>query len=347
MTSFASDALLGHDKAKRIFEAAFANGTLHHAWILAGPKGLGKAGFAKLAAQFLLESDMSSLASSKPLEIQPDSQAAKLLAAGSHPDFRMLQRGGKTDKEEKKARESGIDSLEPHELKRNISIDQVRSLQSLFNTQASIASHRVVIIDAIDDLERAGANALLKNLEEPPEKTVFLLVSHAPERLLPTIRSRCQLLRFEPLGEFQMREVLMNMAPDLDEPETEALIRAGKGSPGRALQYVDAGLSELEGLALQILETGDEDNRIKNDLARKLSLKAATPRYHAFLDLVPGLVADHVRSADWPDRIQSIETWQEICKLAGTAVPKALDGQAVVFRLASMMGSLALRSEPA
>lgn len=347
MTSYASDTLLGHDKAKRIFAAAFANGTLHHAWILAGPKGLGKAGFAKLAAQFLLESDASSLTSSERLEIHSDSQAAKLLAAGSHPDFRMLQRGGKTDKEEKKARESGIESLEPHELKRNISIDQVRSLQSLFNTQASIASHRVVIIDAIDDLERGGANALLKNLEEPPEKTIFLLVSHAPERLLPTIRSRCQLLRFEPLGEAQMREVLMNMAPDLDEPETEALIRAGKGAPGRALQYMDAGLAELEGLALQILKTGDRDNRIKNDLARKLALKAAMPRYHAFLDLVPGLVADHVRSAESPDRIQSIETWQEICDLAGMAVPKALDGQAVVFRLASMMGSLALRSEPA
>ncbi|SIN97308.1 DNA polymerase-3 subunit delta' [Parasphingorhabdus marina DSM 22363] len=338
---------MGHDQAKRVFASAFEKGTLHHAWILAGPKGLGKAGFARQAAQFLLESDRHSPAPSNRLEIDAESQAARLLAAGSHPDFRLLQRGGKSDKEDKKARESGIESLEAHELKRNISIDQVRSLQSLFNTQASIASHRVVIIDAIDDLERGGANALLKNLEEPPLKTVFLLVSHTPERLLPTIRSRCQILRFEPLDDAQMREVLQQLAPDLDNPETEALIRAGKGAPGRALQYVDAGLAELEQLAMQILESGDPDNRIRNDLARKLSLKAATARYHAFLDLVPGLVADHVRSNRDSDRIRAIETWQEICDLAGMAVPKALDSQAVIFRLASMMGSLALRREPA
>lgn len=347
MTSFASDMLLGHDQAKKVFASAFAKGTLHHAWILAGPKGLGKAGFAKLAAQFLLESDPPMANSSRKLEINSESQAAKLLAAGSHPDFRLLQRGGKSDKEEKKARESGIDSLEPHELKRNISIDQVRSLQSLFNTQASISSHRVVIIDAIDDLERGGANALLKNLEEPPEKTVFFLVSHAPERLLPTIRSRCQALRFEPLDDARMRRALEQVAPGLDGPETDALIRAGKGAPGRALQYVDAGLAELEQLSTQILHTGDEDNRIKNELARKLSLKAAMARYHAFLDLVPGLVADHIRSSGNADKMTSIETWQEICDLAGMAVPKALDSQAVVFRLASMMGSLALRQEPA
>lgn len=347
MTSFASDTLLGHDQAKRVFASAFAKGTLHHAWILAGPKGLGKAGFARRAAQFLLESDPAMAVSPGKLEINSESQAAKLLTAGSHPDFRLLQRGGKSDKEEKKARESGIDSLEPHELKRNISIDQVRSLQSLFNTQASISSHRVVIIDAIDDLERGGANALLKNLEEPPEKTVFFLVSHAPERLLPTIRSRCQILRFEPLDDARMRRVLEQVAPGLDGPETDALIRAGKGAPGRALQYVDAGLAELEQLSTQILQTGDEDNRIKNELARKLSLKAAMARYHAFLDLVPGLVADHIRSSGNADKMTCIETWQEICDLAGMAVPKALDSQAVVFRLASMMGSLALRQEPA
>lgn len=347
MTSSRPSPLLGHEQARQIFAQSCAKGTLHHAWILAGPRGLGKASFAKQAAQYLLESDSLSYPTGPDLEIDPSSQSAKLLAARSHPDFRMLQRGGKTDKEEKKARENGVDSLEEHELKRNISIAQVRSLQSLFNTQSSISAYRLVIIDAIDDLERGGANALLKNLEEPPENTIFLLVSHAPERLLPTIRSRCQILRFDPLNDDQMRQVLANFDPKLGGADLEALVRAGEGSPGRALQYVSAGLAELEKEAQEIMRTGDRDNRIKNSLARKLSLKAATPRYLAFLDRVPSLIANEVKTRQGSKDIRSIEVWREASDLAAMAVPKALDNQAVVFQLGSLMGSLALHQQQA
>lgn len=347
MTSSPSSQLLGHEQARQIFAQSCTRGTLHHAWILAGPRGLGKASFAKRAAQYLLESDPLSSPTNPDLNVDATSQAAKLLSAGSHPDFRLLQRGGKTDKEDKKARENGIESLEEHELKRNISIAQVRSLQSLFNTQSSISSFRLVIIDAIDDLERGGANALLKNLEEPPENTIFLLVSHAPERLLPTIRSRCQVLRFDPLNDDQMRQILTSFDPKLGDADLEALVRAGEGSPGRALQYVSAGLAELEQEAQEIMRTGDRDNRIKNGLARKLSLKAAMPRYHAFLDRVPSLIANEVKFRQGPKNIRSIEIWREASNLASMAVPKALDNQAVIFQLGSLMGSLALHQQQA
>ncbi len=340
MTSF-----LGHDKAQRIFCQSFDKGTLHHAWILAGPKGLGKAGFAKQAAQFLLDSSVQPTVTNDGFILDDFSQSAKLLTAGSHPDFRLVQRGGKTDKEDKKAREEGIDSLEEHELKRNISIAQIRNLQPLFATQASISRYRVVVIDAIDDLERGGANALLKNLEEPPKDTVFLLVSHAPERLLPTIRSRCQILRFDPLKDDQMRTALSALAPKLDQTEINALIAAGEGAPGKSLQYIDADLAELESLARDIMKTGDKNNQIKSDLARKLSLKAATPRYQAFLSRAPSLMAQHIKtagtnSAGHPST-KAIDTWRDASNLAAIAVPKALDNQAVIFRLGSLMGSLA------
>lgn len=342
MTSF-----IGHEKTQRIFRQSFNKGTLHHAWILAGPKGLGKAGFAKQAAQFLLDSNNANPSTQTGFALDDQSQGAKLLAARSHPDFRLVQRGGKTDKEEKKAREEGVHTLEEHELKRNISIAQIRSLQSLFATQASISTYRVVVIDAIDDLERGGANALLKNLEEPPKNTVFLLVSHAPERLLPTIRSRCQILRFDPLDESQMRRALSGVAPKLDEVELDALIAAGEGSPGRSLQYVDAGLAELEDLAHDIMRTGDKSNQIKSDLARKLSLKAATPRYQAFLARAPSLMAQHIKSAGNKSSGNAIELWREASDLAAMASPKALDSQAVIFRLGSLMGSLAQQDEHA
>ncbi|GAB5489474.1 MAG: DNA polymerase III subunit delta' [Parasphingorhabdus sp.] len=298
---------------------------------------MGKAGFAKQAAHFLLSSGQGS---SKFCD-DPNDQTSKLLSAGSHPDFRLLERGPRTDKEEKKVRDSGLKSLDEHELARNIKIAQVRSLQSLFSSQSSISQYRVVIIDAIDDLERSGANALLKNLEEPPKKTVFLLVSHAPERLLPTIRSRCQILRFDPLSDNQMVEILRNHSAHLETQEVQSLVKAGEGSPGQALQFIDVNLSELEEIAENIMQSGDRSNVLKIDLSKKLALKAATPRYHAFLSRAPTMMAQQIKLLDRELQLQAIEKWREASELAAVAIPKALDNQAVVFQIGSLMGSLA------
>ncbi|WP_373492483.1 DNA polymerase III subunit delta' [Parasphingorhabdus sp.] len=331
MTSY-----LGHDRPRQIFRQSLANGRLHHAWILAGDKGLGKAGFAQQAAHFLLNS--RNIPSSF-CEIQDD-EAGHLLAAGSHPDFRLLRRGPKADKEEKKARDNGLGSLEEHELARNIKVEQIRALQPLFQNQASISEYRVVVIDAADDLERAGANALLKNLEEPPKNTIFFLISHMPDRLLPTIRSRCQMLRFDPLNNDDMRAVLKSAAPKLDDANLEALVIAGEGSPGRALQYVEVGLAELEEIAREIMKSGDRDNRLKSELARKLSLKAAAPRYRAFLERAPSMIAEQIKGGQAGCSLQTIEKWREASDLAAVALPKALDNQAVIFRLGALMEGL-------
>jgi DNA polymerase-3 subunit delta' len=150
--------------------------------------------------------------------------AAHLAAAGSHPDLMRLER---------LVRENSTTG----DLARNISVDQVRSLQRLFNTTASLSPWRAVIVDSIDDLERNAANALLKNLEEPPPSSVFLLVSHAPERLLPTIRSRCRLLRLSRLDDDAMTSALRAALPDAEDKEIGDLAAAGNGSPGRALAW--------------------------------------------------------------------------------------------------------------
>src|SRR6202012_4948803 len=106
----------------------------------------------------------------------------------------------------------------------SISIDQVRTLQAMFATTPSLSRRRVIVIDAIDDLERPAANALLKNLEEPPAGTIFLLASHAPGRLLPTIRSRCRLLRFETLGDDAMAAIIREEIPEASVEEVAALV---------------------------------------------------------------------------------------------------------------------------
>lgn len=332
MTSY-----LGHQKPRKIFYQSLAKDKLHHAWILAGDRGLGKAAFAQQAAHFLLNSRNQPVTFSET----QDDEAGHLLSAGSHPDFRLLSRGPKGDKEEKKARDNGLTSLEEHELARNIKVNQVRALQPLFQNQASISEYRVVVIDAADDLERAGANAILKNLEEPPKNTIFFLISHMPDRLLPTIRSRCQMLRFEPLGDDEMRLLLKAAAPKLAATDIETLVLAGEGSPGRALQYIEIGLVELEDIAREIIKTGDRDNRLKSELARKLALKAAAPRYRAFLERAPSLMAEQIKTTQIPRSMEAIEKWREASELATAALPKALDNQAVIFRLGSLMGDLA------
>src|SRR5262249_19606065 len=150
--------------------------------------------------------------------------------AGSHPDLMRLER---------LTRESGT------ELARSITVDQVRGLQRLFATTASMSPWRAVVVDSVDDLEPNAANALLKNLEEPPGSTVFLLVSHAPERLLPTIRSRCRVLRLAPLKSDAMASALREALPEADAEEIAALLEVGEGAPGRAIAF--RGL-DIEGL---------------------------------------------------------------------------------------------------
>ena len=138
-----------------------------------------------------------------------------------------------------------------------------------------------------------------------------------------------------------MAEVLKAKSPNLDNNELQALVKAGEGSPGQALQFIDAQISELEEIADKIMVSGDRSNALKSDLARKLALKAATPRYRAFLTRAPSLMAQRIKLMDKNKQLQAIEKWQEASDLAAVAIPKALDNQAVIFQLSSLMGSLA------
>ena len=161
--------------------AAWQSRKLHHAWLLAGPRGVGKALFAQAAARAVLAEAAGPPVDLPGLETPDDHPIVRLVDAGSHPDLRA--RAARTTK--------------TGELARNISVDQVRDAQrSCSASTPSMSPWRAVVIDSVDDLEAPAANALLKMLEEPPANSLFLLVSHAPGRLLPTIRSRCRMLDF-------------------------------------------------------------------------------------------------------------------------------------------------------
>lgn len=314
----------GHDPQIAAFRAAMTQGRMHHAWLLAGPRGLGKAMFAMIAAHTYLD-DADDFA------IHSDGRTARLIAAESHPDFMLLERAEKRDKTGEKTGDRG----------RNIGVDQVRGLQKLFATTPTFSSRRAIIIDSVDDMERNAANALLKNLEEPPSDTLFLLVSHSPGKLLPTIRSRCRMLRFQPLPDDEMVAVLRAQLPDIGDTELAALIRAGQGAPGRALGFAGLAIDELDAAMDRLVEDGDRDNAIRSALARSLAGKTAQARYEAFLERLPPRIAAQARRVDGARRASAIEAWATARTIAETAVHRSLDPQTTVFELAGMLAALA------
>lgn len=287
--------LLGQDEQRDQFEAALAAGRMPHAWLLEGPRGIGKRGFADWAAWRLLGGGAA------------DSPGAQLLAAGSHPDFRLLAppeegRGAKTA---------------------TIPVDQVRDLHEFLRRHSALAPWRVVIVDAADDLNRSAANALLKLLEEPGAQTLLLLVSHAPGRLLPTIRSRCRRLRFRPLAEADMAR----LAPDLPEAGRARLLALARGAPGELFRLVEAdALALLQALA----------NEPPAAFARQFQPATAVPRFRLLVDLVPRLLAQQARDRH-DAALAGLQ--QQAARLAAETIPQALDRVQVAHALAQLVRS--------
>jgi DNA polymerase-3 subunit delta' len=233
------------------------------------------------------------------------------------------------------------------ELARGISVDQVRGLQRLFATTATFSPWRVVIVDSIDDLERAAANALLKNLEEPPPCSLFLLVSHASERLLPTIRSRCRQLRLSALDDDAMTSALRSALPDADDSEINDLKAAGEGSPGRAIAFRGLDIAALDRAMRDLARDGDPTNAKRSQLAQSLSLKSAQPRYEAFLARAPSLIAGEAKGREGGALAEALRLWERAQSLAASATHLSLEPQSVVFELAGMLATLAPQARTA
>jgi len=319
-------ALIGHDGQIATFRDAAQSDRLHHAWLLAGPEGVGKASFAMRAATWLLADAAGPRVYLPGFDVPETHPIANFVAQGSHPDLRVLTR---------LVRDKSDD------LARSISIDQVRGLQSLFSTTPSFSHRRVVIIDAIDDLERPAANALLKNLEEPPSGTTFFLISHAAGRLLPTIRSRCRLLRFGRLSTSAMTTVLQRELPDEPLDEIAALARVGEGAPGRALRFAGLDIAALDQAIDRLVDEGDPTNKLRSALAKQLGTKAVQARYEAFLERAPARIAAEARSRSGTPLQKAIDLWEEARRIGESAVHLSMDQQTTVFELATMLARLA------
>lgn len=229
---------VGHGAEEQALLDALRGGRMHHAWLLAGAKGLGKATLAYRFARIALGATRSG---GRPLDVDPEDPVARRVAAQSHPDLFVLRRGLN-------------DRGKP---RREITVDEARELGAFFSLAPSEGGMRVAIIDAVDDLNRNAANAILKTLEEPPAHSVLLLVCHAPGAILPTIRSRCRRLALRPVEDDLVRSALGGGKND------DALISLAKGRPGRAIalkaQGLDAGNADLRRAQASIAK-GDAAN---------------------------------------------------------------------------------------
>jgi DNA polymerase III subunit delta' len=337
--------IVGHDGPIGAFLAGLRSGRLHHGWLMSGPEGIGKARVAQALAKRILCDAAGPKVAGDALDVADDHPVGKLVEAGTHPDLIVVER---LPKDMKPLRDvARKDWPEDVERARNITIDQVRALGGVFALTPSYSQSRVVIVDSIDDMERAAANALLKSLEEPPRGTIFLLVSHAPGRLLPTIRSRCRVLRFEALDDAATRTVLQRQRPGEKDAEIEALVRAGQGSPGRALGYSGLDLAELENALNRIAQTGDPQNALRATLAQSLSGKSAQRRYEAFLARTPSFIAEHAKDQRGLALKRALEAWDGARTLGENALRQSLEPQMTIFALAAHVASLAVGQEGA
>ncbi len=302
-----------------------ASPRMHHAWILSGLEGLGKGAFARAAAAALVaEPGLPQ----PPVEMHPD------ILIPEHPP---------ENKEEAKKREDGGD----YRRKRSIPIDEIRQLTQRLHTRPTLGSRRVVIIDPADDLERSAANALLKALEEPPSGTFFLLVSHRAGRLLPTIRSRCRMLRFAPLESTEIDRILRDSAPQADAPARAAAIAAAEGSPGAALDFVEQNLGKLHQVMVRLIAEGDDHFTLRGALADEIGARPTRERQQAAVDLARAVVAAELGKVNGEQNQRIITVHGELVRLAGQMPTYNFDPALAAMEIGALLASLAMPRETA
>jgi DNA polymerase-3 subunit delta' len=275
--------LFGHRQAEDFLASAYRSGKGHHAILIEGPEGIGKATLAYRFAAHVLAHPEPAQAPGLLEDPDPDSPLGRQIASGASHNLLHLAR----PRDEKTGR-----------LKSAITVDEIRRLSKFFGQTSGTGNWRIAIIDPADDMNRNAANAVLKMLEEPPKRAMFLVLSHAPGKLLPTIRSRCQTLPLSALGDADMEQALRHLGVALPDDRRAAVLAASKGSVATALKLVNYGGADIVAAYDEALAaTGPAARRKMHRLAEVLSAKDAEVIYDFFVDHVTDDLVARARGA--------------------------------------------------
>ncbi len=328
--------LVGHQEGADRVAGQYAAGHLHHAWLIAGPRGIGKATLAfRLAAHILRHHDAASAPPTLETHDELDPVASRI-ARGGHPNLLHVSRPW--DEKAKRFRTA-------------LTVEEVRAAGGFFATTAGESAWRVCIIDAADDMNRAAANALLKNLEEPPANTVFFVLAHSPGRLPVTVRSRCLPLTLRPLADEQVVEVLAKfaVAGELDQERRGELLRLAAGSVRRAIVLAGEGGLDLAQRLTDLTNQGRQDWPAIHRLADELAARGREDRYRLFLDLAfehmsARLDGDEKNAgsglADISRLVRWAQLWEKTRRSASLAESYNLDRKQVIVSLFRAMATI-------
>ncbi|HMN51188.1 MAG TPA: DNA polymerase III subunit delta' [Xanthobacteraceae bacterium] len=312
----------GHHEVETELLTALRSGRIPHAILLAGPQGIGKATLAYRLARFLLA---GADRSAKSLDIVSDHPVSRQVAALSYPDLLTLRR---LPRDDGKA------------LSEFIRVEDTRRLVQFFGSTAAYGGWRVCIIDSVDDMNAASANAMLKLLEEPPANAMLILVSHAPGRLLPTIRSRCRRVDMKPLTDGEVLRALQSVTADMEDIDPTnlgAAAEAGRGSVGRALSLLLTGEDGLEVLHMtqRLLAQLPE---VESGSIAALGDKLRGDQLNVFADTVEDWLAAAATGDAPPARLaRYAEAWENVRRATATADIYNLDRKPLVFQVFAVL----------
>ncbi len=301
----------GHAGAVASLYSAASSGRLHHAWLIGGQKGIGKATLAYRFARWLLAGGTAA-----DLALDAKSPVFKRVAANTHADLLTIDL--RFDEKRKK-------------MQSEIVIDTVHEVGKFLRLTPGEGGWRVVVVDGAEDMNRNAANALLKLLEEPPKRAILLLVSHAPGRLLPTIRSRCRSLNLAPLPEPDVMHLLGAYAPELPAADRARLARLAEGSIGSALTLAAEGGVAMAGLVDEALGA-----RIPPARAQAIADAAARAEdgFEIFFALLRAGLAARTRAAARQRGgalAEQVTLWQEFGRIEREVQNLNLDKRAAVI----------------